>query len=149
MNRRVLHRCALWLLPLLAVRALVPTGFMVSVDAQGLDLTFCPSQSPALVRALADMQVNASDELELHAGTEHGAAADGAHIEHPSHHGSGQEIQVVCPYALASTPATVDVPWLPSVAFGPADEAIAFLLAPSNGFGPVGTHRIRGPPVLS
>ena len=53
MNRRVVHRYALWLLPLLAVRALIPIGFMLSVGSHGLELTFCPVQSSALVQALA------------------------------------------------------------------------------------------------
>jgi hypothetical protein len=146
-NRRFFHRCALWLLPLIAVRALVPVGFMVSVGAQGLDLTFCPSQATALVRMLAAVHPAPSHGQDLHGNT-HQVAGD-AHAQHGSHHGGAQEIQIACPFAVASTATVADIPPLPAVVFGPADEFIAFQSLLYCGPGPLRTDRIRGPPALS
>jgi hypothetical protein len=84
--------CAL-LLPALALRALVPSGFMPMRDEQGqLSLMFCPGEVPAA--ALAS------------------ASAD-PHAHHHHHHPGGAAAgHTICPFALSAGPAlaySVDV----------------------------------------
>jgi hypothetical protein len=126
----------LWLLPLLAARAFLPVGFMLSADASGLALAFCPTQSPALAAAFPLNSTTAQ-----HSGHHHQAPID---IDKP-----GASADPPCPYALGavavenSTHCAARL--LQSFEHEPAVRTAR--LAPL--FGPVRAHSVRGPPVLS
>ena len=146
MYRRLFHRCALWLLPLLVARAFVPVGFMLSASEHGLRLEFCPAQSAALVHALASFPGHVSN----HAG--HGIAhADAtADQDQKTHqHDESEALQATCPFGLATAANTFDIPALRSVAPGPSDERSKLDVAWSATAGPLRADRIRGPPTYS
>jgi hypothetical protein len=132
MNRRLLKRWALWLLPLLAARAFLPVGFMVSAGDGGLQLTFCPAQVPAIVAGAA-----AVDEHAGHGGANHGA-----------NHGDIR-VDVPCSFALAALGALVEPSVLEQSFLPLADEPIPDLPRLLSSAGPVRADRIRGPPQLS
>jgi hypothetical protein len=86
------RRWLLWalLLPALALRALVPSGFMPMRDEQGhLSLMFCPGEVPAPALASPD-----------------------PHAHHRHHPGEASAGHTICPYSLSAGPAlaySVDV----------------------------------------
>jgi hypothetical protein len=131
MNRRLLKKWALWLLPLLAARAFLPVGFMVSAGDGGLQLTFCPAQTSALIAGAA------ADE---HAG-HHGASPG-------THHGDVR-VDVPCSFALAALGALVEPSVLEQSFLPLADEPIPDHPRLLPNAGPVRADRIRGPPQLS
>ncbi len=138
MNRRSLKKWALWLLPLLAARAFLPVGFMVSASDGGLQLTFCPAQVPAIVAGAPAADAHAS----------HGGASG-----HPAEHSGAEHgdvrVDVPCSFALAALGALVEPSVLEQSFLPLADEPIPPQprLLPSAG--PVRADRIRGPPQLS
>lgn len=174
MNRRLLRTWAAWLLPLLALRAFLPVGFMLSADADGLRLVFCPTQAPVAAqlaaagapglhqqaRSDADPWNRAAGADELLAGAAHvghGSApgdasfspADFDEDPHAAHHGDVQ-LAPSCPYALAAVAIALGVAH-PGVAAPPQDTTTppaehSFF---SPGIGPDRADRIRGPPAYS
>jgi hypothetical protein len=144
MNPRLSRRLVLWLLPLLAVRALVPAGFMLSAGANGLELQFCPAQGTALVQALASVR-GRQDGSHVHGVSL--AADPGA--THAHHHSGGHEASYACPYALAAAGIAIAIPDVSAVAPGPSDERVELVSPPSGTSGPVRADRIRGPPFNS
>jgi hypothetical protein len=134
MNRRLFRKCAAWLLPLLALHAFLPAGFMLAVDAQGLELAFCPGQLPGFVQSL-----------------DSGPAAQHAHhLTHATHHdSSSSQLAPSCPYALAALAFTVDVPPAELGALPFTDEFIQQRSIFQPGAGPFRADRIRGPPSFS
>jgi hypothetical protein len=148
MNRTRARNWALWLLPLLAVRAFLPVGFMLSANADGLQLVFCAGQAPTL-HALA------SSAVSEHAGhgldhSQHHQMPDANKVvdEHAGHH-SGSQLDPPCPYAIAAVAIAADIPHLASESLPPTDEAIEQRAQRFSGVGPVRADRIRGPPSLS
>lgn len=153
MNRRFFKSLTLWILPLLVARALIPAGFMLSAGADGLDLMFCSGSmqmSAALQQPAGDHSEHAghaghhdaaqhSGDGSSHSGSHHGDAASG---------GSSQD-SAPCPFSLAASAASVDVPYLAAAALVPSDEIVAFISVPAASVGPLGTDRIRGPPLFS
>jgi hypothetical protein len=131
MRRRHLKLLSFWILPLLLLRALIPTGFMLSVDAGSLQLTFCPA-----VTAPAAEQLPAH-----HAGMHH---PDATGDESASHN----DDNAPCPFSLVAAAASGDVPYLNDSAVAPSDERFEFISAPTVRVGPVRTDRIRGPPAI-
>jgi hypothetical protein len=144
MNRRLFRTCAIWLAPLLALRALLPVGFMLSADADGLHLTFCPAQTSVLVTTLA--AATAPDHPAHHVTT---GVADGASAPAMHHGDAAVDGDAPCPYGLVCTAVVKDVPHLDADAPRPTDELAdppSPLLA---GVGPTRAELIRGPPRLS
>lgn len=137
MRRYHLKLLSLWiLLPLLLARALIPTGFMLSLDAGSLQLTFCPAVQPFEQR-LAESQQHSS----LHGGMHH---SDAAGDEAAAHF----DDSAPCPFSLVAAAALGDVPYLQPLASAPSDERFEFISAPTVRVGPVRTDRIRGPPAI-
>lgn len=132
--RRLFKKWALWLLPLLAARALLPVGFMLSAGDGGLSLTFCPAQVPALVAGAP-------------AAGEH--AAHGGASGHPAEHSGDVRIDVPCSFALAALGASVGTSSLEQSVPPLFDEPIPHLPRLLSSAGPVRADRIRGPPQLS
>jgi hypothetical protein len=149
MNRRFFKSLMLWIVPLLVARAMLPAGFMLSAGADGLALMFCSGsmQMPAaLPQPVADHSGHAghaghhdAGQLSGHANGHHGDAASGG-----SHHDNAP-----CPFSLAASGASVDVPFLAAAALVTSDEIVAFVAGPAASAGPVRTERIRGPPRFS
>jgi hypothetical protein len=135
MRRRHLKLLGLWILPLLLARALIPTGFMLSAGAGGLQLTFCPA---GVIQTLASQQQHAGH----HDGHHHGDAADDAV---PAHNNDNAP----CPFSLVASATSGEVHYLQAAVGGPGDEAFEFISAPTFRVGPLRSDRIRGPPVLS
>ena len=134
MRRRSLKLLSLWILPLLLLRALIPTGFMLSVDAGSLQLTFCP--------AVTQPAKQAPEHLMHHAGMHH---ADAAGDESTSHN----DDNAPCPFSLVASAAPSDVPYVHDSAIAPSDERFEFISAPTFRVGPVRADRIRGPPAIA
>jgi hypothetical protein len=130
MRRRHLKLLSLWIVPLLVLRALIPSGFMLSAGEGGLELTFCPA-------------IQVADAHALHAGHH-----DAAH-HHSGHSGAGDDDNAPCPFGLTASATTCDVPHLQAAADAPADEPFVSLSAPTSSVGPLRADRIRGPPVFA
>jgi hypothetical protein len=119
---RALRRSVAILALLLAVRALVPVGFMASATEAGIQLVFCDAGAIALQM--------------------------GGH--HAHHHHAGGTTDPGCPYAQSSGPAPL--PSLPMLASDVRVVRIAAPVESSAVIAPQGPHREqspRGPPFLS
>lgn len=137
MRRRHLKLLSLWIIPLLLLRALIPTGFMLSVDAGSLQLTFCPAVVQPVQQA---SEHSAHEHSSHHAGMHHADAADDQAASH------ADDDNAPCPFSLVASAAPGDVPYLQDSAIEPSDERFQFISAPTVRVGPVRTDRIRGPP---
>lgn len=135
MSRRVAHRWLTWLLPLLALRAFVPAGFMLGASGDDLQLMLCSGTA-----AIAT-QNHASPDGTSHA---HHAEQNSTH----DHGGGKVHENSICPFAAASS-AGVPMPASAPVAFmfEPL-EHFAFFADPELRSAPVLIDRIRGPPVV-
>lgn len=140
MRRHHLKLLSLWILPLLVLRALIPTGFMLSAHAGQLQLMFCPSGVVQPLTSSEAMQHHA--HADHHQGMHHG---DGADQSSPSH----DDDNAPCPFSLVASATVCDIPYLVGAADAPRDERFAYLSAPTFRIGPVRTDRIRGPPSLA
>jgi hypothetical protein len=140
MRRHHLKLLSLWIVPLLVLRALIPTGFMLSVHAGQLQLMFCPSGVVQPLVSSKTMQQHA--HAEHHQGMHH---ADGADHSSPSH----DDDNAPCPFSLVASATVCDIPYLAGAADAPRDEPFAYLSAPTFRVGPVRADRIRGPPSLA
>jgi len=145
MNRCFYRKWVVWLLPLLALRAFLPVGFMWSAGPSGLELGFCPGQSSAMVA------VAAAGHAHHHGAgfTEQLQHDEGPATQH--HHGAGQgeRPDSPCPYGIAAVAMAGDVPHVSAALPEPdaalsAPQSVAFTTA-----GPARADRIRGPPSLS
>jgi len=141
MNRRFAKLLTLWIVPLLLARAFVPAGFMVTMDATGLSLMFCPSV----------MEPAAPAQHAAHPGHDAASAhAGGGHhgdMDHPGR--SSQHESAPCPFAHGATAALADLTHGAFSAFILADDVFEFLSAPTFSVGPLRSDRIRGPPSLA
>ena len=109
-------------LPLLALRALVPSGFMATSVAGSMQMVFC--------------------EPGAMAGHHHPAAHDGAR--------HSKAVDQTCPFAQSAGPAPL--PSLPVLATDAAPRAFAVILAVAQtvpAFGPARQQTPRGPPTLT
>jgi hypothetical protein len=144
MRRNYLKLLSLWILPLLVARALIPAGFMMSVDAGRLQLMFCPSGVVQPLFSPKGLQQQAHAEHQHHQdmqGMHHGGA-DQASSSH-------DDDNAPCPFSLVASATSCDIPYLVGAADGPRDERFEFLSAPTFRVGPVRADRIRGPPSLA
>jgi hypothetical protein len=139
MRRRHLKLLSFWILPLLLLRALIPTGFMLSAHQGSLQLTFCPAVTPP------------SEPIPDHLGQEHSSLHGGMHHADAADDGgaSHNDDNAPCPFSLVASAASGDVPYLNGSAIAPSDERFEFISAPPVGVGPVRIARIRGPPAIA
>jgi hypothetical protein len=138
MNRRFCKSLSLWIVPLLLLRALIPAGFMLAPDANGLSLVFCSASTP-------QSAANAAVQNEGHAGHHVGHDND----PHPGDHASASQHNAPCPFSLAAIAAAAEVPYLVATVAIPVDEPFGFFSAPTSSAGPLRADRIRGPPSLA
>jgi hypothetical protein len=139
MRRRHLKLLSFWILPLLLLRALIPTGFMLSVEAGTLQLTFCP----AVVQPVDQPQVASLEHSTHHSSMHHADAVDDEATAHNA------DDSAPCPYSLVASAAPIDVPYFQDSAAEPSDERFEFISASTVRVGPVRTERIRGPPAIA
>lgn len=135
MKRRYIHRWAIWLLPLLLVRAFVPVGFMVSASVDGLALIVCSGAQRSQPEPMA------------HTANPHAGHAAAHH-----HEGSQQEQDATsapCPFALIGSACAHPIPQLASSSPNDTSYAIPVDSLPYSDLGPIRADRIRGPPALS
>ncbi|MFC4308617.1 hypothetical protein ACFPN2_05935 [Steroidobacter flavus] len=140
MRRHYLKLLSLWIVPLLVMRALIPAGFMLSVDAGQLQLMFCPSGVVAPLFSPKPATQQAHAEHQHHPGMHHGGA-DQASASHDDNS--------PCPFSLVASATPCDIPYLAGATDAPRDEHFEFLSAPTFRVGPVRADRIRGPPSLA
>ena len=134
MRRHHLKLVSLWILPLLLARALIPSGFMLSVGGGGLQLMFCPA---GVVQPMGLQQADVAHHEGMHQGDAGEAAV--------SHNNDNAP----CPFSLVISAAPGERSPLQAAASGPGSEVFAFISAPTFRVGPLRADRIRGPPVLS
>ena len=148
MNRRLFQRCLLWLLPLLLARAIVPAGFMVAADTNGLELTFCSAQAPMLAAAsMPSMEGGHAMQGAEHA--DHQMPADAGGVDpHAAHH-AGKHFDSPCPFGVAATAMTSDLSAVSLATVVAAVGVFDFVSAPAVAGGPQRADRIRGPPQFS
>ncbi len=140
MRRHHLKLLSLWILPLLLARALIPTGFMLSVEVGQLQLMFCPAgvvQAPGMQ---AGMQ---HAEHHMHGGMHHGGDADQASSSHAA------QDSAPCPFSLVASATPSAISYLADVVTALRDERFEFISAPTFRAGPIRSDRIRGPPSLA
>ena len=128
MKIRRLNKLIWWLLPLLALRGLVPAGFMLDTSHGQLAIVVCPGHIPA--------------------------ATPVDHADHAGHFGKEapddeQSRSTLCPFALSAGPAPL-TSLAAVVAGAPVDvfESVDHQ-GPELPFGPARTHHSRAPPSLS
>jgi hypothetical protein len=144
MRRHLLKLLSLWILPLLVARALIPAGFMLSVDAGQLQLMFCPSGVTEPMGQHAGMHHPGMHQHDMHhPGMHHGGGADEASSMHAS------QDHAPCPFSLAASATPYAVSYLADSVAAPSDERFEFISALTFSVGPIRTDRIRGPPSLA
>ena len=104
---------------------------MLSTQADGLQLAFCPDQAP-IVQGLDHAVSGHSDHVAGHGGAHHNA-----HLDPP------------CPFAVAAVAAVIDVLHLDTVALPAAEQILPERAVAVPVAGPQRADRIRGPPFLS
>jgi hypothetical protein len=142
MRRHVFQRWAIWLLPLMLVRAFVPVGFMLSAQAGELSLVFCSGS------------ITAAQSNSEHLAHQHHAShsADASASSSPSHSEtndseSNSEGIAACPFAASGTAATAELPYFVGQ-FAPLDYEHPISTLAVAASGPQRADRIRGPPAL-
>jgi Protein of unknown function (DUF2946) len=126
MPRRFLNRWTLWLLPVIALRALLPTGFMLDATvADGIQVVMCSGAGP-----VPDLQ---------HGSQSHAHHGDGDH-------GQDTADNVLCLYALAGA-ACANVALASAATPPPVAEVFAFYSDANRSAEPFLLDRIRGPPL--
>ena len=149
MRRHSLTLLSLWILPLLLARALIPAGFMLSVEAGRLQLVFCPAGIvqplgiPADAQQLAHAEHQVPDARSHHAGMQHGGDTDQASASHASQDGAP------CPFSLVASATPSAAVYLSDIVTDLRDERSQFLSAPTFHVGPIRSDRARGPPSLA
>lgn len=145
MRRHSLKLLSLWILPLLLARALIPTGFMLSVEAGQLQLMFCPAGVVQPMGMPAGMQQLAHSEHQgmHHEGMHHGGNTDQASSSHAN------QDSAPCPFSLVASATPSAIAYLADVVTDLRDERFEFLSAPTVRVGPVRTDRARGPPSIA
>lgn len=139
MRRHYLKLLSLWILPLLVARALIPAGFMMSVDAGRPQLMFCPSGVVQTLFSPKGVQQAHGEHHQGMQGMQHGGADQASH----------DDDNAPCPFSLVAAATSFDIPHLVGAADAPRDERFEFLSAPTFRVGPVRADRIRGPPSLA
>ena len=142
MRRHSLKLLSLWILPLLLARALIPMGFMLSVDAGRLQLMFCPGAVQPLGTPAGEKSAHAEHQAH-HAGMQHSGDA----AEHSSSHAA--QDSAPCPFSLVAAATPSSIALFAAVNTDLRDELFEFLSAPTFQVGPIRADRARGPPSLA
>jgi hypothetical protein len=143
------------LLPLLALRGLVPAGFMVDTSGGTLSIVMCGGTGPLATglshgsgHAVHQMDHGQMDHSQMDPGHQHAALhSDGQ----ASHHGSDHEHKnSICPFAIAGSAATLaHIPSLPAAIEPVRVVAATHIVALHGLFGPSRVQQSRAPPSIS
>jgi len=149
------------LLPLLALRGLVPAGFMVDTSGGTLSIVMCGGTGPlaaGLSRA-SGHSVHQVDHGQIdHSQMDHGQMDPvQQHVAvqtegHASHHGSDHDKHKnsICPFAIAGSAATLaNIPSLPADIEPVRIVAATYIVALHGLFGPSRAQQSRAPPLIS
>lgn len=136
------------LVPMLAVRMLLPAGFMPVAGPHGLRIVPCPVGMPAPLHAGHGAHEAPHDHHDGHAG-HHPAAGQAGDLDDPPDQASGHERATHCAFAPVAA-AAPPVPFVVAMVDLPA----AFIASPAAATrppstGPPRTDSARGPPALS
>lgn len=136
MPSRYVNRWTTWLLPLIVLRAFVPTGFMLSAEGGRLAPTLCPG-----------VTARASPAATQHTEHHHGQAvhAHDAARDDPAGAEQHEGRALPCLYALTAAVCSVDAPHF----VGAFARASTSKVTPASTFisrSVLRTDRIRGPP---
>jgi hypothetical protein len=99
----------IWLLlPLLALRGLVPAGFMVDTSGGAFSIVMCGGDGPLAIAAPNEHSGHATDhDQTAHDHMDHGHM-DHDQMAHANHHdGHEKHKNSICPFAMAGSAATV------------------------------------------
>lgn len=138
MSARTRHRWLAWLLPLIALRALLPAGFML-MWADGMpQLMLCSGRGPVSVLP----QGPRADAQHAH----HDAHALGHSASVPTHSSSPSHESSLCPFAGGGVAHVAALPVVPGV-LALATDPPAAIAYPEPASAAVLIDRIRGPPL--
>jgi hypothetical protein len=164
MRHSFLKQLSLWILPLLLARALIPSGFMLSVEAGRLQLMFCPSGVVLPVGKVAGapsahaghhadmhhagMHPAGTHHADMHAAGMHQGAQPGSDADQaPSSHLA--QDSAPCPFSLVASATPCSIAHFTPIVADLRDERFQFFSAPAVQVGPIRTDRARGPPSLA
>jgi hypothetical protein len=136
MRPRHRNLLTLLILPLLLARALIPSGFMLTAGAGGLQLMFCPA---GVVQPFSSLM---KEHAGQHEGMHHGVDGDDASTSH-------DDDNAPCPFSLVASATPSAVPFLHASATVVTEQVFEFNSAPAIRVGPIRTDLIRGPPALA
>ena len=141
------RRCILWLLPLLAARALLPAGFMPAVAHGSLALRFCDAGA---VTAYESPWATARGTSAAGPAGDHGSlAVHAAHAEDGATHPGSSHTGAECPFAQSAGPLLGTASSAPPPAPAPIaiDTRTALVTLPS--LAPLRYAAPRGPPPIT
>jgi hypothetical protein len=142
MRRHVFQRWAIWLLPLMLVRAIVPAGFMLSAQAGELSLVFCSGS----VTAAQPSSEHLAHQHHASHSADPSASSSESHSESNTSESNSEGI-AACPFAASGTAANAELPYFVGQ-FAPLDYEHPVNTLPVASSGPQRADRIRGPPAL-
>lgn len=142
MSARTRHRWLIWLLPLIALRALLPAGFMFAWADGAPRLMLCSGMGavPAVV------QNNHPSAHAHHAGHAGHDAQATEHSQHQNHSSSPSHENSLCPFAAGGV-ANVSPPQVVAALFSVATDLLPLAAQPELRSATVLIDRIRGPPL--
>jgi hypothetical protein len=135
------------LLPLLALRLLLPTGFMLAPGEHGVALVLC---SMAMPRGAASTDGAGAMSMDMHmSGMDMAASGDAG--RHPAPDDGGAHKDTVCPFAAAASPAPVSVQPLIAQRLVPVVTVALLRTEPQRTAqsGPLRSQISRAPPAFS
>ena len=141
MAKRRLRKLIWWMLLLLALRGLVPVGFMVDASHGELAIVVCPGHIVTAQDGAAGSGIG--HDAESHAASGQDSSPGSA----PQH---SQPAQKPCPFTVASGPAPLAA-FAPVLAHAQPIDDHQFLASTESesSFGPIRAQLSRAPPVLS
>jgi hypothetical protein len=142
MRRHVFQRWAIWLLPLMLVRAFVPAGFMLSAQAGELSLVFCSGS----VSAAQPRSEHLAHQHHANHSADPSASSSEPDSESNTSESSSEGI-AACPFAASGTAAAAELPHFVGQ-LAPLDYEHPLSALPVASSGPQRADRIRGPPAL-
>ena len=151
MRLRFKRSCILWLLPILAARALVPAGFMPAVAHGSLALRFCADGVAAVQVSRAADGADAAAVASVAGPASEPAlyALRAAQADHATRHAGSSHTGSECPFAQSTGPLLGSARSPPPPAPPPAaiDAWTALVSVPAQA--PLRHAAPRGPPLVT
>jgi hypothetical protein len=132
-----------WLLPLLVARALMPAGFMLAADGDGLRWVLCSGTGPVPMFQSSEQASEPTASAHPHEHAAHHQDGDHSNTSRSAHDNA------VCPFAFAASPCATGAAFIAALAPLSAAEQTSTYSDPLLESGPVRVECIRGPPVCA